>query len=110
MPCVAGAAALAVLVEEDLAANARAMGDRFKAGLVHAGIAEVRGAGLMLAVDLGNADRVQRVVHHCLAHGVLGFWFLSCPTAFRIAPPLTINAQEVDQAVDRILEALDHTA
>ncbi len=110
LPCVAGAAALAVLVEEDLAANARALGDRFKAGLVHAGIEEVRGMGLMLAVDLGNADRVQSVVHHCLTHGVLGFWFLSCPTAFRIAPPLTITAQEVDHAIGRILEALDQTA
>lgn len=110
LPCVAGAAALEVLVEEDLAGNAHAMGERFKAGLVHRGIAEVRGKGLMLAVDLGDAERVQRVVHHCLANGVLGFWFLSCPTAFRIAPPLTISAEEVDTAVGRILEALDRTA
>lgn len=110
LPCVAGAAALEVLQEEELITNARAMGARFKAGLVHKGIAEVRGSGLMLAVDLGDADRVQHVVHHCLANGVLGFWFLSCPTAFRIAPPLTINAEEVDHAVHRIIDALGSTA
>jgi 4-aminobutyrate aminotransferase-like enzyme len=61
----------------------------------------------MLAVDLGDADLVQRVVMDCLAHGVLGFWFLSCPTAFRIAPPLVINDAQVREACSVILRALD---
>jgi 4-aminobutyrate aminotransferase-like enzyme len=52
---------------------------------------------------------VQRVVHHCLDHGVLGFWFLSCPTAFRIAPPLTIDRPEVEMACLTILDAVERT-
>jgi acetylornithine/succinyldiaminopimelate/putrescine aminotransferase len=107
LPCATGLAALKVMVEEDLAANARRIGDRFKEQLRHAGVVEVRGRGAMLAVDLGDADRVQRVVHSCLERGVLGFWFLSCPTAFRIAPPLTMRPEEVDLACTAILEALD---
>jgi acetylornithine/N-succinyldiaminopimelate aminotransferase len=67
----------------------------------------VRGKGLMLAVDLGDADRVQRVVMECLEAGVLGFWFLSCPSAFRIAPPLTITEEEVRHACTVIRGALD---
>lgn len=107
IPCVAGLAALEVLLTEGLVANAQRMGALFKELLVHPAIHEVRGEGLMLAVDLGDADRVQRVVMDCLAHGVLGFWFLSCPTAFRIAPPLVINEAQVREACAVILRALD---
>ncbi|MEZ4806545.1 MAG: aspartate aminotransferase family protein [Flavobacteriales bacterium] len=110
LPCVAGHAALEALVEEDLVENAEHMGARFKAGLVHPRVREVRGLGLMLAVELDDAEAVRFVVHRCLANGVLGFWFLSCPTAFRIAPPLCITPAEVDHACGVIREALDALA
>lgn len=107
LPCAAGLAALQVMMEERLWEHAAIMGELFKELLVHPAIVEVRGTGLMLAVELGDAARVQQVVHGCLDHGVLGFWFLSCPTAFRIAPPLTIAAQEVRKAASIILAQLD---
>lgn len=106
LPCVAGLAALDVLESEALAAHAERMGQLFKDLLVHPRIDAVRGKGLMLAVDLADADLVQRVVHQCLQKGVLGFWFLSCPTAFRIAPPLVIGHEEVKRACEVILGAL----
>jgi acetylornithine/succinyldiaminopimelate/putrescine aminotransferase len=109
IPCVAGRAALEVLLEEDLATNAQRMGALFKELLVHPRISEVRGEGLMLAVDLGDAGLVQGVVMGCLDQGVLGFWFLSCPTAFRIAPPLTITADQVRDACAVILRTLDRS-
>lgn len=110
LPCVAGLAALEVMMDEGLPHHALEMGHLFKELLVHPTIQEVRGEGLMLAVDLGDPEKVQQVVHRCLANGVLGFWFLSCPTAFRIAPPLTISAVEVRNACAVILAALDRTS
>lgn len=107
LPCVAGLAALEILQDDGLAQNAERMGGSFKELLNHPTIVEVRGEGLMLAVDLGDTDRVQRVVHACLERGVLGFWFLSCPTAFRIAPPLTITAEQVNGACAVIATALE---
>jgi acetylornithine/succinyldiaminopimelate/putrescine aminotransferase len=107
IPCVAGLAALEAMLTEDMVANAVHMGALFKELLVHPRIVEVRGEGLMLAVDLGDADLVQRVVLGCLAEGVLGFWFLSCPTAFRIAPPLVITEEQVRHACAVILRMLD---
>ena len=107
LPCVAGLAALEVLLKEDLTANALRMGSLFRELLVHPGIQEVRGEGLMLAVELGDTDLVRRVVKGCLEKGVLGFWFLSCPTAFRIAPPLTISEAEVRLACGTIREVLE---
>ncbi len=98
LPCVAGLAALEVLLEERLIENAARMGSLFRELLIHPGIKEVRGEGLMLALDLGDAVLVQRVVLGCLENGVLGFWFLSCPTAFRIAPPLCISEEQVREA------------
>ncbi|MBK8340762.1 MAG: aspartate aminotransferase family protein [Flavobacteriales bacterium] len=105
--CAAGLAALEALLEEELIANAERMGQLFKELLVHPVIKEVRGEGLMLAVDLGDADMVQRVVHGCLEQGVLGFWFLSCPEAFRVAPPLMITEEQVRAACAVILRQLD---
>ena len=107
VPCAAGLAALEVLLEEHLPENAQRMGELFRELLVHPAIMEVRGTGLMLAVDLGDADQVQRVVKGCLEQGVLGFWFLSCPTAFRIAPPLVINEEQVRTACAAIKRELD---
>lgn len=107
LPCAAGLAALEVMLAEQLPANAERMGRLFKELLQHPAIVEVRGKGLMLAVDLGDAAKVQHVVHRCLSDGVLGFWFLSCPTAFRIAPPLTITEEEARMACRVIHSALD---
>ena len=109
LPCVAGLAALEVLLTNDLSANAERMGALFKELLVHPVILEVRGEGLMLAVELGDPDRVQKVVHSCLEKGVLGFWFLSCPTAFRIAPPLSISEIQVRAACAVMLAAVAAT-
>ncbi|MBS1547683.1 MAG: aspartate aminotransferase family protein [Bacteroidetes bacterium] len=105
--CAAGLAALEVLLDEGFVDNARRMGELFKQMLVHPAIREVRGIGLMLAVDLGDAEKVQRVVKGCLASGVLGFWFLSCPTAFRIAPPLCITEELVREACATVKQELD---
>lgn len=106
IPCVAGRAALEVMIEDRLAENAQRMGELFKELLVHTKIVELRGRGLMLAVELGDAEKVQRVVMGCLKRGVLGFWFLSCPTAFRIAPPLCITEELVREACAVILAEL----
>lgn len=109
LPCVAGLAALNALLEEGMLANAQRMGALFKELLVHPRIKEVRGIGLMLAVDLGDAELVQRAVMGALEKGVLGFWFLSCPTAFRIAPPLVVDEGMVKKACATILNAIART-
>lgn len=108
LPCVAGLAALNALLDEGMLDNAQRMGHLFKELLVHPRIKEVRGIGLMLAVDLGDAELVQRVVMGCLQRGVLGFWFLSCPTAFRIAPPLVVDEGMVREACRAVIAELPH--
>jgi 4-aminobutyrate aminotransferase-like enzyme len=38
--------------------------------------------------------------------GLISFWFLSCPSSFRIAQPLTISFEEIDVALGIIGEAI----
>ncbi len=107
LPCVAGHAALEIIQRERLVDNATRIGQLFSTLLEHPCVHEVRGIGAMLAVELGSSERAQRVVKGCIRKGVLGFWFLSCPTAFRIAPPLVMNEEQVRQACAVIRSELD---
>jgi 4-aminobutyrate aminotransferase-like enzyme len=75
--------------------------------LVHPLIREVRRIGLMFAIDFDTEDRVQRIVTSALDDGVIGFWFLSHPHSFRIAPPLTITDDEIREACGVILKAIE---
>jgi acetylornithine/succinyldiaminopimelate/putrescine aminotransferase len=105
--CVAGSTALKVLTTNRLWERSGKISDLFKDRLKHDRIKEFRGIGAMMAVDLDSAEMVRDVVLGALDEGVLGFWFLSCPTAFRLAPPLTISNEEIDIACSTILKQLD---
>ena len=77
----------------------------------HKAVQTVRRIGAFMAVELADAEAVQRAVHAGLSRengpGVLLFWFLSVPNAFRLAPPLTCTADEMSQGLTLILQALD---
>jgi 4-aminobutyrate aminotransferase-like enzyme len=77
----------------------------------HPAVRHVRRLGAFIAVELDNADAVHKAVHAGLdrreGRGVLLFWFLSVPHAFRLAPPLTCTDAEMDLGLELILKALD---
>ena len=66
-----------------------------------------------MAVDMDNADQVSQAVTAGLRPaqqgglGVLMFWFLSIPHAFRLAPPLTATDEEMAAGLELIVQALD---
>lgn len=106
--CAAVAKGLEELERGFLIPQVRAKGQRFTQALAtHPAVREMRCRGLFMAIELATPDAVQQVVQYCLENGVIGFWFLSCPQAFRIAPPLTITHAEIDQACSVIRSALD---
>jgi acetylornithine/N-succinyldiaminopimelate aminotransferase len=73
--------------------------------------AEVRGEGLLLGLDLGDADLAREVFEHCLEEGVLVN--LVGGTTIRMAPPLTVSRTEVRAALDTfrgsVYEAIEAT-
>ncbi|MCB9353467.1 MAG: aspartate aminotransferase family protein [Lewinellaceae bacterium] len=102
----AGLATLEVLLESGLIGKVQEKAAMFAERLRHPAIRELRRAGLWFAVDLGDAEKVQKVIRHCLEHGVLSDWFLFNDRSLRIAPPLTIDEHEIAFACDVILDGL----
>ena len=54
-------------------------------------IVEIRRAGLFFAIEMETPEIVAKIVEKCKEKGIIGFWFLSCPNAFRLSPPSINN-------------------
>ena len=102
---LAASAALAVLdimEREDVPRRAHDAGDRLtKALLTTPGVSAVRGAGLLLAIELDAGLDAGEMARACLARGLVVN--AVTPTALRLAPSLLVTETEMDEAV-RILE------
>lgn len=72
-------------------------------------IIKIRREGMMFAMDMKSAERVNEVVVKCLEKGLISFWFLSHPYSFRLSPPLNISEEEIREAGRIILEAIEET-
>jgi 4-aminobutyrate aminotransferase len=117
--CAAALATLDVVDENDLCSRADRLGERLLLGLRertegHSSVAEVRGRGMMLAIELADPDSLQPrpdlvkgILSEAMARNLL---LLSCGTygqAVRIIPPLVTTEEEIDRALEVIGEALD---
>lgn len=106
--CAAANAALNVLKNEIDFEHVEKMGELIESRLgLHEKVIEVRRKGLFIAIELNDADQVQKVVETALKNGVILFWFLSSPQAFRVAPPLNIEEKELEEALMVIVNALN---
>lgn len=66
-------------------------------------VTEIRGIGLLMAVELGSYARVRFVIDYALQRNgdrLLTDWFLYCDTAIRVAPPISISQDELRIACD----------
>ena len=105
--CAAGLAALEELIDEDLIASVESKSNLFQELLVHPAIKEIRGKGLMLAIELESFDFNKKVIDQCITDGVITDWFLHCSNSMRIAPPLIITEDQIKFACKVILGAID---
>lgn len=105
--CAAGLASLEVLIEEKLAASCRSKSELFRKELIHPLIRDIRGEGLLLAVQLRNPEYVQFVITNAPGYGMVLDYFLFCNDAFRIAPPLVISPDEIKEACSQLLLLLN---
>jgi len=103
----AACAAVETLLQEDILAHCRAMGDYFLERLAwlmreHGMVKAVRGKGLMLAMELHDSG--EKIVLKCLEKGLL----INCTNGnvLRFLPPLIISAGDIDQAVSILDEVL----
>lgn len=82
-------------------------GELIKALLVHPKIKEIRGRGLMLAVEFESFEVLKPIIDCAIKRGVVTDWFLFCDNSMRIAPPLVITETQIRETCDIILEAID---
>lgn len=110
LACAVARAALKVLVEENMIENAEKMGAYFLKELEkieHPAIKEVRGIGLMIAIELaeGTPGGARVICESLMKMGIL------CKEThtytIRFAPPLIIKQQDIDWAVDKIKTAFE---
>ncbi len=117
--CAAAVATLDVFEDEGLTARAETLGHRLLDGLRQAAagnpyVAEVRGRGLMVGIELADPetlaprpDLAKAAITDALMHRLL---LLPCGTwgqVVRVIPPLVTTEDEVDQAIAIISAALD---
>ncbi len=114
LACAVARMALKVLVEEGMIENAARMGERLRQGLRQAtggsasgsgAVREVRGRGLMIALELQpDAGGARPVCERLRRRGIL------CKETqthtIRIAPPLVITEAEVDWAVEQFANTI----
>lgn len=106
--CAAGKAALEVILEDKLIDDIEKKGEILEEGLQSLHVKEIRRKGLFFAIEMNTFEQVQQVVDYCKNHGLIGFWFLSANTSFRIAPPLNISKKEIKDALAIIQGAFSH--
>ncbi len=105
--CRAAAAVLDVLQAEKLEQRAAALGERLLAGFRKAlagvaGVKEIRGRGLMLAIELDRPCKV--LVKLALDNGLL--INVTADSVVRLLPPLILSDAEADEIVSRLAPAI----
>lgn len=105
--CAAGLANLEVILDENLFEDVPRKESIFRKHLQHPEIKEIRGKGLMLSIQLTSFEQVEKVSKRCVENGIIIDWFLHCDTAMRIAPPLIITDNEIINACEIIIEAIE---
>ena len=108
LTCAAAYASTKYIIDNDLSQNSAEMGARMGEALNtikanNSSVSEVRGMGLLWAV-LFNSDIGPDVVANCNNEGLLTNPLR--PNAVRLMPPLTVSAEEIDQAMERLETAI----
>lgn len=107
--CAAGKAAFEVLLDQQFIPAVKEKENFLKNYLQHPAIKAIRSAGLWMAVEFGNFETNQKVIHQCIQHGLITDWFLFRPQAMRIAPPLCIQKKELKKISGIILQSIIDT-
>jgi putrescine aminotransferase len=111
LACAAALAALDVLVEDGLVANARDRGAELLAGAraiarrYPDAIAEVRGAGLLVGVELRSEGYAGTIIPELLKRGITAAWTLNQQRVIRLEPPLIVDAAQIATALAALDEA-----
>ena len=107
LSCAAALAVLKTLKEDKIIDTVASKEKLIRTLLQHEEIIEIRGKGLFLALEINNPERVKQIIAKAISSGVVLDWFLFCPGAIRIAPPLIITEEQILEATSIILDSIN---
>ncbi len=109
LACAAGLAVLDVIDQEDLLARSRRLGaevlERLRA--LTAGlpaVKEVRGAGLLIGIELRDPDSAEAVLYRCLSAGLS--FKVGQGNVLVLAPPLNVDEADLFWALACVVDAV----
>jgi (R)-1-hydroxy-2-aminoethylphosphonate ammonia-lyase len=107
--CAAALATIEVIEAEGLLERANRLGaralERLRAMQARVpAIVDVRGVGLLLAIELGQAEMAEDVMYRCLAGGLS--FKVGQGNVIVLAPPLVIEERDLDNALDIVADAI----
>lgn len=108
--CAAALAGIEFLNDSDLIPQVVQKSRLFKQLLQHPVIKSISGTGLMLGLDLGDETFNKAVISRCISKGVITDWFLHCGHKMRIAPPLIITTEQIEEVCRIIIEAINEVS
>jgi acetylornithine/succinyldiaminopimelate/putrescine aminotransferase len=107
LSCAAGLAALRYARREKLPDRAKRLGAEWRARLAeYLGnvLLDVRGKGLLIGLELADADRTREFCRAAFERGLILNWTLHRDTVVRLAPPLAMTGEESAAALATIGE------
>ena len=104
--CAAAIAVLNVMSRPGFLDHVNEMGALLREKLRHDAIREVRGRGLMMAIELESEQLLQQVFRRLLDDGVVADWFLFASESLRVCPPLVISDEVVTELCKTLLASL----
>ena len=108
LACAVALACVNVISKPDFLKEVQEKGDFFTSIIKshnHPDIKEIRGAGLMIGIDLGRESKP--VAAEMLHRGVVAN--ATADTVIRIVPPLIISKEQLEQVANTFFEALEAT-
>ena len=105
--CVAGKAAMEVLLENNFIDTVKQKEKILLDTLVHSKIKKLNTAGLWAAVELESFEVVKSVAKNCIQNGLITDWFLFADNCLRIAPPLIITVEELITLCNIVTKSMD---
>jgi 2,2-dialkylglycine decarboxylase (pyruvate) len=119
LPAAVGLKVLEIVLRDKLTERAGELGKYLRDGLMalkqrHECIGDVRGRGLLVGLDLVHDRKTKapapelahRVARTCLELGMMTSVVRGGYGIFRIAPPITVAKEEIDQALDLFDKAI----
>src|SRR5271170_4538847 len=110
LACAVAIAVIDAIEQEDLLGNIRETGAYFKSQLhdlaaKHESVVDVRGMGLMLAMEMNSADLAKKIVAKMLERRIL--INRTSETVLRFLPPFVMGKEHVDLAISALNEILN---